>query len=189
MTQDLTKDDFIHQRGEDNQLLPRRVELQTLKPENIKESSVSFDLTTDDDGDLVEAVSVKVKPAKPGQLNELQVDLQEVQLDRPEDMTSEIYEWVVDYLVEPDLDGTDAETPKGHREHPDWVYEVEDSEGDISIKDRLKKRAFLMEKLGLSFRDLNELTYREQDDLIKGFNLNAQERQDEIDSKTSNIQN
>jgi len=109
MTQDLTKDDFIHQRGEDNQLLPRRVELQTLKPENIKESSVSFDLTTDDDGDLVEAVSVKVKPAKPGQLNELQVDLQEVQLDRPEDMTSEIYEWVVDYLVEPDLDGTDAD--------------------------------------------------------------------------------
>jgi len=109
MTQDLTKDDFIHQRGEDNQLLPRRVELQTLKPENIKESSVSFDLTTDDDGDLVDPVSVKVKPAKPGQLNELQVDLQEVQLDRPEDMTSEIYEWVVDYLVEPDLDGTDAD--------------------------------------------------------------------------------
>lgn len=46
-----------------------------------------------------------------------------------------------------------------------------------------------MEKLGLSFRDLNELTYREQDDLIKGFNLNAEERQDEIDSKTSNIKN
>lgn len=44
-----------------------------------------------------------------------------------------------------------------------------------------------MEKMGLSFQDLNELTYREQDDLIKGFNLNAEERQDEIDSKTSNI--
>lgn len=109
MAQDLTKDDFIHQRGEDNQLLPRRVELQTLKPENIKEDSVSFDLSTDKEGNLEDPVRVKVKPAKPGQLNELQVSLQEVQIERPEDMTSEIYEWVVDYIVEPDLSSADAD--------------------------------------------------------------------------------
>lgn len=109
MTQDLTKDDFVHQRGEDGQLLPRRVELKTLNPDNIKEDAVSFDLTTDEEGHLVDPVSVKVKPAKPGQLNELQVQLQEVQIDRPEDMTSSIYDWIVDYLVEPDLDSSDAD--------------------------------------------------------------------------------
>ena len=95
------KNDIVHQRDENNELIPQVVELKT-----VSDSSKRFLEIPED-----EPIEFKMLPAKQGELSALmqKAEQQEAEQDDPEDVTSEELEFVCDKLIEPDLDPEDLE--------------------------------------------------------------------------------
>lgn len=94
------KDKLVHQRDDDNNLLPRKVELKT-----VTDSAKKF-LGIDPEDPL----EFKMVPATQGELMELQQNAEEQEQSGSEDeVTGAEIEFVTERIVEPDLTPEDME--------------------------------------------------------------------------------
>lgn len=97
------KDDIIHQRNEENELIPQTVELET-----VSNSAKRF-LGVEDD----EPLEFRMRPAKQGELAELmQTASQEEEEGEEDQVTNSEMEFVSERIIKPDIDAEDMEYAK-----------------------------------------------------------------------------
>ena len=98
------KDDIVHQRDGDNELIPRAVELKTISDSATEFLREKMGVPED------EPVEFKIKPATQGELAELSelADQEEVEGEE-EEMTDVETEFVAERLIQPDLSAQDLE--------------------------------------------------------------------------------
>lgn len=97
------KDDIVHQRDADGNLLPQQVELETVSTPAKKFLGIPED----------EPLEFKMRPAKQGEIAELmQTASQEEDDGGEEEVTSSEISFVTDRLIKPDLDPEDMDYAK-----------------------------------------------------------------------------
>lgn len=95
------KDDIIHERDGDNELIPRKVELETLSDTAKRGMNI----------DPEDSVEFEIKPATQGELAELseKAAVEEEDLEDESEMTNVETEFVAERILKPDVSPDDLE--------------------------------------------------------------------------------